>query len=75
MSKNTSKRRTQRRRRRYIFHDNIDPTAKVYLVYYYNTENVILMSDGPFADEPSACDAMKKLLLKGYCAWMVAYNG
>ncbi len=74
MSKNTSKRLSSRRRRRYIFHDNIDPYEKVYLVYYYNTENVILMTDGPFKDETSASEKMRTLLLKGYCAWMVSYN-
>jgi hypothetical protein len=75
MSKNTSKRRMRARRRRYIFHDNIDPTTKVYLVYYYNTENVIMMTDGPFNDETVACEKMRDLLVKGYCAWMVSYNG
>lgn len=74
MSKSTAKRRAARRRRRYIFHDNIDPHTKVYLVYYYSTENVILMTDGPFTDEVSASSKMRDLLLKGYCAWMVSYN-
>jgi len=74
MSKHASKRRAARRRRRYIFHDNIDPNTKVYLVYYYSTENVILMTDGPFTDETSAYSKMRELLLKGHCAWMVSYN-
>ena len=75
MNKPKTKRKSARRRRRYIFHDSIDPTTKVYLVYYYNTENVIMMTDGPFNDETVACEKMRDLLVKGYCSWMVSYNG
>ena len=74
MSKHTTKKLARRRRRRYIFHDSIDPRVKVYLVYYYDTADVVLMTDGPFKDEPSAYTKMREFLLKGYCAWMVTYN-
>jgi hypothetical protein len=52
----------------------MDTRVKVYLVYYYDTEDVVLMTDGPFKDEPSAYTKMREFLLKGYCAWMVSYN-
>lgn len=77
MSKSAKKGRSSPRRRsgrRYIFHDSIGPYAKVYLVYHYNNEDVILMTDGPFYDEHSAYCKMRDLLLKGCCAWMVTYN-
>jgi hypothetical protein len=65
----------RRRKRRYIPHERrFDPHTKVYLVYYYSTENVILTTDGPFEDEPSALKKMKEFLCKGWCAWMVSYN-
>jgi thiamine kinase-like enzyme len=73
MSKNRTKSHSKRKRR-YIFKDSTDPYKKVYLVYYYNTENVILMTDGPFEDEVSAQKKMKSLLLKEFCAWIVSYN-
>jgi len=60
--------------RRYIFHDPSMPLTKVYLVYYYSDKNVVLMSDGPYHEEPSAYIRMRELLIKGSCAWMVAYN-
>ncbi len=73
MSKNRTKAKS-RHKRRYIFKDSQNPYKKVYLVYYYNTKDVILMSDGPFEDEPIALEKMKSLLLKKYCAWIVSYN-
>lgn len=74
MSKSSPVRRSARRRRRYIFRELNQPQTKVYLVYYYNTQNVILMTDGPFTNEPDAYEKMREFLLKGYCAWMVTYN-
>tara|TARA_R110000851_G_scaffold223941_1_gene376780 strand:+ start:559 stop:786 length:228 start_codon:yes stop_codon:yes gene_type:complete len=62
------------RRRRYIYHDALKSGARTYLVYYYSTEKIILMTDGPFIEEVLACNKMKEFLLKGYCAWMVSYN-
>ena len=74
MNKNIAQRQAARKRRRYIFHDATYRDQKVYLVYSYNTEDVILMTDGPYKDEISAAEKMKTFLLKGYCAWMVSYN-
>tara|TARA_R110000824_G_scaffold92217_10_gene223937 strand:+ start:2617 stop:2841 length:225 start_codon:yes stop_codon:yes gene_type:complete len=73
MDKNRTKKKTSRKRR-YIFKDSQNPYKKVYLVYYYNVKDVVLMSDGPFEDEPIALEKMKSLLLKKYCAWIVSYN-
>lgn len=73
MSRNI-KPKSGRGNRRYLFHDHLTPRIKVYLVYYYNTENVVLMTDGPYTDEPQAYNKMRECLVKGYCAWMVAYN-
>lgn len=62
------------RGRRYIYHNRTGPLTKVYLVYYYTNETVVLMSDGPYGEEPSAAKRMRYHLLKGNCAWMVVYN-
>ncbi len=74
MSKTKVIQRAKGRGRRYIFHDSINPGARTFLVYYYNNENVILTTDGPFTEELRAFQRMKELLLKGYCAWVVSYN-
>ena len=74
MSNKRATRGAMGRKRRYIFHDTLKTGARAYLVYYYSTENVILMTDGPFTEEVSAYEKMKEFLLKGYCAWMVSYN-
>jgi len=65
------------RQRRYFFHNNEFPTnTRIHLVYYYshNDQDVVLSSDGPFFDEVAAIDKMKEHLLRGQCAWVVAYN-
>ena len=71
---NQSKPKPKGSGRRYIFHDASAPLTKVYLVYYYTEKDVVLMSDGPYHEEPTAYTRMRDLLLKGNCAWMVAYN-
>ena len=46
------KRQVRQRQRRYIFHNNeFPPNTRIHLVYYYNDEDIVLSSDGPFFDE------------------------
>tara|TARA_Y100000310_G_C20546324_1_gene745756 strand:+ start:220 stop:447 length:228 start_codon:yes stop_codon:yes gene_type:complete len=75
MGKDANKKRAKRQRR-YIFHnDSSAEDTRIHLVYYYKNEEIVLASDGPFFKESDAVNKMKEHLLKGRCAWMVAYNG
>jgi hypothetical protein len=70
-----SAKKAAKRKRRYLSNNKRWSSDKLFLVYVYDTESSVLVSDGPFEKLDEASDIMKQKLLNGICSWIVSYDG
>lgn len=64
----------QRRNRQFISRHRDVESGTLFLVYVYDTNDNVLVSDGPFYEFSDAYKIMREKLSSGYCAWVVTYN-
>ena len=65
---------SQRRKRQFISRHRDIESGTLFLVYVYDTDDNVLVSDGPFYEFSEAYKIMREKLSNGCCAWVVTYN-
>jgi hypothetical protein len=65
---------SQRRKRQFISHHRDMKSGTLFLVYIYDTDDNVMVSDGPFYEFSEAYAIMHEKLSSGYCSWVVTYN-
>ena len=63
----------QRRKRQFISPRDIK-SGTLFLVYVYDTNDNVLVSDGPYYNFSDAYKTMRGNLSDGLCSWVVTYN-
>jgi hypothetical protein len=64
---------SQRRKRQFISHRDVN-SRTLFLVYVYDTNDNVLVSDGPYYNFSDAYKTMRGNLSDGLCSWVVTYN-
>ena len=65
---------SRKRKRQFISPHRDVKSGTLFLVYFYNTNNNLLTSDGPYNDFDAAYSIMREKLSSGCCSWVVTYN-
>ena len=64
----------QRRNRQFISRHRDVESGTLFLVYVYDTNDNVLVSDGPYYNFSDAYKTMRGNLSDGLCSWVVTYN-